>query len=59
MQKRGEPKSIDDVLLWLRDIGMEKYTPEFARNEIDGEMLKELGERELAEVRMLTYADVC
>eukprot|EP00960_Hanusia_phi_P040852 754694-Hanusia_phi.AAC.2 len=44
------PISMQDVQLWLQDIGMFKYARMFADNEIDGEMLLTLTDKDLAEI---------
>lgn len=44
------PQSIQDVMLWLNDIGMGKYRQQFQVNEIDGEMLMQLKELDLGEI---------
>ena len=41
---------MQDVQLWLQDIGMSKYGRMFADNEIDGEMLLTLTDKDLAEI---------
>ena len=44
------PQSVPDVLLWLDDIGMGKYRQQFELNEIDGEMLLQLEDKDLGEI---------
>jgi predicted ATPase/class 3 adenylate cyclase len=36
-----------DVALWLRDLGLEQYGPDFANNDIDGAVLPELTAEDL------------
>ena len=40
----------DDIRAWLADIGFEKYTEAFAENDIDFDVLKEIGDDELREI---------
>jgi hypothetical protein len=37
-----------DVAPWLRGIGLEKYAPAFAKNDVDGSLLRELTPEDVA-----------
>jgi len=39
-----------DLAAWLRDLGLERYEPTFRENEVDLEILRELGDADLQEL---------
>jgi len=49
-QKPLEIWSLDDILQWLADKGMDKYIDSFRENDIDGENLLELNESDLRDL---------
>jgi len=49
-QKPLEIWTLDDILQWLADKGMEKYIDSFRENDIDGENLLELNESDLRDL---------
>eukprot|EP00939_MAST-03C_sp_MAST-3C-sp1_P001611 g1611.t1 len=48
---------VDGVSNWLRTIGMSRFVDSFEHLEIDGEMLADLGERDLEELNVGTRAE--
>ena len=47
----AEPKSkMQDLKAWLRDLGLEKYAGVFERDEIDFDVLAQLGEADLEKI---------
>lgn len=47
LQGSSRPETVNDVGEWLKKIGMSQYVDKFAEEEVDGQLLVELGKEDL------------